>query len=646
MTNINYIYGVLIVLLIVIIILCNKHKTFIIITAVLLYGIRSLYPSSVKKREGNFEKSEIVLNILNKIINGKYSINIMLDRIKFISNNANDLKPNFSCITKTKSDDNTNIKYLDKDKIIKYYNNDYICIYNKKSDNDTKLYRLKSNLKDIITTSYMNAITNTEFKNYVFHILKFLNDGLRLVEKLYNTKNNTNIINNYYVIYKGGNVINTYFKLYLDQLKSYRKHIVKFNNFIDNIMKKGDWDFSVKIIKHHNEMDDIAKNTVLYMLSIINNSIGMNINNVNSIIQKNIFNKNVENMLYEFNKSINSHNKIYIKNVKTPFGIITKNNIYDQRSYDYEKSGIAYLENTTKSSYMTVDSFINTDNILVENIAKTIFIKNLNFIKNDHVISFDLARVKISNNAEIFINGRLETVKLPAEVIDVSFINDKDDVQQKSINDMVKNDGGIALTFINHKGYKYPFYTPDFLFADLTYILFIQEVYPWVDRKYEKRLKRYITMGIVYDLSKNNAEYIKGNIHNIYKILLPLVDVNINDALPYLTTVSKKSCLSKLIHYIINMVKFSRHINNIEETEYSRNIIDIKNNPSRYADPNLFNNSTIPVNEFYKTKREDIIQFNIFIKNVCSYLKQNIDVLMLLGNNFKIDISKLTYVQM
>lgn len=630
----KYIYIAIIILLILCLILLNKK----IFTGflVLLSGGYLLHKS--KTYIGNFEEEDIDNNILKKLVEKKYTLDIMLNRINFISKNANEIKPNFSCIQKN----------IEPNNIINYNNNKYICNYNIKDDKNTKKYKLKANLKDIITTSYMKSITTTDFKNYVFHILKFLNNGIRKIEILYNKKYNTNIINNYYIMYKGGNVINSYFKFYINQLKQYRHKyaIINFNVFINDIMKIGDWDFSLKIIDKTNlELNEIIKNSVMYFLSLINNSIGMNIHNVNTIIQNNLFNKNVNDMLYQFKKDINSYNKIYIKSIKTPYGNITKDSIDTTNVLSSEKSGITYIENNKKSSYMTVDSFISNTHMLNKNPTKTIYIKNLKFLKFKYKSSFDLAKVKINNIAQIVIDGKVEDIKLPAEIIDVSFINIQDDEQSNVINKNIKKDNSNSLTFIKHQNNTYPFYTPAYLFHDISYMLFTQEVYPWIDRKYEKRLKRYVTIGIIYDLSKYKVKDVKNNIIDIYDILLSISNININDCLPYLKDISKISCLSSIIKYIKRMSYVSRHLNNIEESEYSRKVFNIKNNPNTYADTNLFLNTGIPIDALRKSSRQDIIQFNIFIKKLCEYFKKNIEVLELLDNNFILDITKLSYVE-
>ena len=158
---------------------------------------------------------------------------------------------------------------------------------------------------------------------------------------------------------------------------------------------------------------------------------------------------------------------------------------------------------------------------------------SINTTRNNNlsIINFDLVRTKLSvyyTNALIQNIGNTkftkQTIKIPGEFIDISISSMDDTFARHYNNDPLHNKLNYKLSF-NDKQFTVESYNPAYMVYDLEGVLFTQNSYtPWVDGKYEKRIKRllfifgvsssknYDYLRIINILSTNMINFINENI--------------------------------------------------------------------------------------------------------------------------------------
>ena len=144
---------------------------------------------------------------------------------------------------------------------------------------------------------------------------------------------------------------------------------------------------------------------------------------------------------------------------------------------------------------------------------------------DDKVSSFVLNRTKI--NATFFlINGSNKThVYAPGELIDVSIprFNDMTLRHMYDHFDLYVTD--YVFNFSNtHRHFKLLGYSFDYLIDDLARMLFTDtHNKPWIDKKYNKRLNRFMILGLIKSVIDNGVSNTLLGISNLHKSLKELI---------------------------------------------------------------------------------------------------------------------------
>jgi hypothetical protein len=124
--------------------------------------------------------------------------------------------------------------------------------------------------------------------------------------------------------------------------------------------------------------------------------------------------------------------------------------------------------------------------------------------------TFGLIRLKINFLVNLEINNKYSILNIPSELIDIS-IPYFDDHKSKSlfINDKKINNLFTKYKFSNSKsGIEFSFtsYNINTFIHDLYVMLFVDNLLPWNDKKYEKRVFRMLFFSTIQLLSKSSSD--------------------------------------------------------------------------------------------------------------------------------------------
>ena len=548
-----------------------------------------------------------------------------------------------------------------------YYNiNDDIFIKNKDYYNYLEYenldmnneYEFKKMLKNIATETFVNNVLSTEHYillcNYVYFELYM---SLYLFIYKYNSYNKINITDDdINILYKSGNTT----KLYLHILKNNFDNIGYNNddfNFFYYSNKYGDFDYNIFInyekLKNKNfdnKMIQELKNKFDQILLLSVNDIKNTIHNISNtfyskkfieeivkkIEDKNIFNNFIKDDITNINIDvIKSYNYKYINNkIHKDFD----NTLLNKLSLFVDKKD----KTENKNEYSQVINkmyYYNNKNhdILFPDIIPNNFyitnIKNVSFSKNKLSSYFSLIRLKINNLYNI--NKKYNDVNkniiknyiIPIELLDLSscYVDSMtDNYIAKCIKDLkFKKFQDVRL--LNKKfnmDYKVSIPSPHYMFVDIMVILFIVQIVPWFDIKYEKRILRLLYIIIICNLDIKNS--ITNIIDNINKFLLLIDDVKNKELSEYFYTYKFND---DIFFDIIPKYKFDVYFNYIISNLFQCKLFINFYNP---------NNTIIIKNidfynkykHFYDINLKDtyIDDYNKYIINI----KKNINIILLL----------------
>lgn len=345
---------------------------------------------------------------------------------------------------------------------------------------------LKSKLADISTTEIIKNLDDIEYHKFIQDFYTTMDVFITVYANIKHLKIPSDIC----FFYKGGNV----FRFLLKDLIS----IINKPEY-RSLMNRSDADFQLFINpeirdyeKVYNELSTLAT-YVLYCMkyNLINNDYGFIrilkeqsskiINDcetlLNTIPQYNNYKKNIE--IRERNDSI-----------------IDLNRIYEVEEVVGYKETECILEN------------INTIPISCFYISKNTAIK---FIGNNVVNEFDLIRMKMNIilKMENIQNKHLLEVSIPSEIIDIAIPKSSDTNIQMFIGNTDK-----CLRKYNFKKngeYIFSFWAPSlqYLIKDIDSVLFIQNEFPWHDKKSIKRVLRYLLSLLMNSILVSKVDIIK-----------------------------------------------------------------------------------------------------------------------------------------
>jgi hypothetical protein len=162
--------------------------------------------------------------------------------------------------------------------------------------------------------------------------------------------------------------------------------------------------------------------------------------------------------------------------------------------------------NSTKNFIIIADIEKDTksDEEKDDNYHYVSFTSNISNKSNTSIMGFDLLRSKLNfklNNVLFYKYGVVDIKKeinIPSEFIDISFSDYNDELYESSFK--YKK---IPFKLSNPYDFEIKTYQINYFVHDLQAILFNYNVYPWLDNKYSKRLKRLF---FLYTISSDTFE--------------------------------------------------------------------------------------------------------------------------------------------
>jgi hypothetical protein len=431
-----------------------------------------------------------------------------------------------------------------------------------------------------------------------------------------------------YLFYKSGNTTRFYISLLYSHIKTIDPNYSSDNlNKLLKEYKLGDFDYNVTIdfkklaskgfdnneieqlIKYLNQiiilgLHKIKKNIKLFLESDISTKFAEN-------LKKNYFfnddlNVKLKEIISKINDSDKTSNDDKIKNftinkIKIFNYEITKDNIipdFDNIKI-HKKSILLEYGNTDLTSVDLINTFLynnNLDEYIPESFEmNNIYISLLQKFKvyNYKTIGFmNIYRLKFNNYLDVTIEknkGNENAIKyIPVEILDVSIDKEKNiqelmtyhiDIMNLSRNDdnkilkfqMVYYSNSAFLEKDKHEIFKNldikksSIYLPssEYIFFDLLFIL-QDSIFPWADKKYEKRIKRLFLIMIIVLTKTKSIDMIEKLFMNLIELMQGFInqsDINSKVNLINLSNISlhnytKNKIVSNQIimfnNYIIN----------------------------------------------------------------------------------------------
>lgn len=423
----------------------------------------------------------------------------------------------------------------------KYNNHDVMCFTSSTKDIKSQeyTYKLKRRLQGDATDLFMTKILSFDiFQNYTRYIYYVLDYYISLYINEWNSVSIFHLTaNDIKIIPLGGNLIRTYINMFLDNVDTLLTRYVS-NDMQNDVLtvvhdtkleqKLSDWDYNIYI--NPNFSDDIYEKirTDIITLMIqatavikqkmdIDYFIDENIHNMGSILQEHFFSEAITNELDEYFRTVGEN--FTLDSIITGYQQITKNDIQNidannkinKISYIVERDKLNprrrnYIENNLfyKSismqplppllPYTSSQSYIGySDDIKIY----------AQYVRHN----FSLIRLKINNVFQFrdTNTNKLSNVNIAYEIIDIGVKKKQGDNKYIIIDNMLiemgnkphDNDINLQVTF-NSKNIISKMTIPSIYFyiADIELIILIESLFPWVDKKYAKRIMRLILLKI------------------------------------------------------------------------------------------------------------------------------------------------------
>ncbi|CAH6421032.1 Hypothetical protein KVN_LOCUS108 [uncultured virus] len=379
-----------------------------------------------------------------------------------------------------------------------------------------------------------------EFKNIFTEIVtsKFLETNdiiVNFLKKVYTTFekaiNFYNILNNYkndeiFFVYKGGNVLRIIAKESMNELPGRVYEVL--NEHFGKSFQKSDADFSIYIKPDLPNFDQIIQEIKILSYLVLNFIRDQFLNNLPNYFdffkynyeeQKKILEKSLGNL--NKSESIKNHENEYFgieflavefRNVFSALPLLDEKlfEIIKNDKLDIIKSGSGREDSGITQDPNDLDYHImykipplhmakNIDPKFKEklitpkkkNISEFYLTVNdtLKFKTAELIRSFYLLRMKLNFKTYFQKNGKVSSLNIPGEVIDVS-ISNKDGTGIKEFFESLEKN--ITVYSFEKENFKFRSYTIDYLIHDLEEIMYYQVLYPWEDPKYAKRINRLI----------------------------------------------------------------------------------------------------------------------------------------------------------
>lgn len=373
-------------------------------------------------------------------------------------------------------------------------------------------YKLTYMMRDWLTTTYVRSLEAEGAKNKINAKLYAIQLADTFNKILSNFNNHFSQLSPSCILYKGGNIINIYTTMLHQKLRNETK-----NNKFEAIrfeLKRGDWDYALHMGSNNANHTDTGRTYVLRMLEKVKEYMdNTQIFDIRIVANNLLSDINNGALMPIFREYFNAtRKKIEFMGAHLP-GVDIVNNRVTPGVTTLKHSGYTMPRpNDTVNDSFEVRS-LSGDGLITPTQISIGFTEGIRFRMTNITNDFDLARVKINNIFDLRINGKRDIKTLSADIIDMSFINPGDTrtIWDHDKMDPLKLD---KYTYRMVHGFNIPFLTPHYLFYDLCAIIFEGSVYPWDDKKYNKRLARLTIMGLISSIIAGNMD-----IDKLFKII-------------------------------------------------------------------------------------------------------------------------------
>jgi hypothetical protein len=321
------------------------------------------------------------------------------------------------------------------------------------------------------------------------------------------------------------------------------------------------------------------------------------------------------------------------KNMKYDKSVIVSSQLKERKSFVacstgdvHFKSDLGELveENNKRLTIYPFDKLINNDTITPD-IYYVLYIKNLmlgtmKFTNDDGIIKYTRTTKRL-DVLRLKNNYYVKTVKTPdihqnigGELIDVVVLG------YEMANNEHFNDT-YAFTYANNlMEFNFNVYGLDYLIDDLEYILFVENLYPWIDKKYQKRLNRYILLILyraILNISTDPSLY-DGYLRDFSMEFSNVIQERISDDSLFAKLIGNYGVLDHKINCI--RTKIPEYKSYLETYGFKNEFMDVD------ADRELHLQGTIE-------------QFTKFMENVANGMRYAKNILVLLKKFLNDDIS-------
>jgi hypothetical protein len=446
--------------------------------------------------------------------------NIIIDNIKFSLNQD-------AC---SEDNDNDNDIDIDNDQNITKCINTLLPLPDQRSEYERNIlkYMDSRNYKSISTDSFMNLLSS-KYKLLYNKIFNYTLIQLYLCFTkciyLFNKKMSLTLTDKHiYLIYKGGNSIRLLLQLYTwtSTLNDNDSKDIEKN------MNIGDWDFTIKT-NFIEILNVISHANLNILLDYLKKSCAVALTNIKKLLETELLQNNEFNTDYIskctsqippfFAKDVcvinnNKSKQPIVENITVPIPIVDK--ICSMG--DDKKSFTIYNDNLTKNikKITVLDNFFEnqTDN-MINNKIFIVYIDKISSYGYKTYTNFSLFRLKINNIIKNEYDNN-NSINAPIELIDISISNYTDtdielnkEILFDNIYSLIGNDKSKYLAnkyILNNIIIPFPILSANYMFIDIYVMLFVDNYFPWIDKKFKKRLSRLFKIYLLCDKCKSESD--------------------------------------------------------------------------------------------------------------------------------------------
>lgn len=438
-----------------------------------------------------------------------------------------------------------------------------------KSDKNSNDYKIE--FKSVMTNFVTTQCTGTDdllvkFLHFVSHNYEI---NIEQFIKKHNLKSNDIVF-----IYKGGNVLRMIILKYLNNFPGTIKDF--FMAQYKDILGKSDADFQIYVNKNisnydyiHSEIQKLSF-TILMKLRdefIKSPSSYFQFSQINSIQQKII--------LQQYLDKLNSTAEI--TNPSSPY--------FNAKFIALELLGVVVgipkqTDITKKEDFLITPTSGGTLTYQVINpiyplgcdIYASLNQKIESHLGKNHV-NFTLSRIKLNAVGTYKIGNDIKTLNIPGELVDVSIPYRDDTIAEKF--DVEKSTKFYQLTDSKNNHTNIRAYSRKYIMHDLIEILYKVAKYPWLDKKYKKRLNRLSIFCFISDIHKFPILTVHNILNILFQILSKVNNMTAIETVDYIKNVQSQLITNlnniQTIRFVVRPSNFTLIFNEMNEIINSLN---------------------------------------------------------------------------